>query len=127
MSRKNSQSVWQIPADDQRNLLLFQLLARNLEWVGHCSDINQDRRIPAVEALVKFLVPVARAVCPTATTHLIWSALVPSILAFSYLVIYGVVVRWSLGTCLLLRADTEFFCWDFAAAAALGSPDSTML
>lgn len=52
----------------------------------------------------------------------ICSALVPRILALSYLVIYGVVVRWSFGIFLSLGAlSFPLICW-----AAAASPDSTI-
>ena len=63
----------------------------------------------------------------TGVLPLICSALVPNIRAFSYLVMYGVVERWSLGTFLDFSAATVFLADDLAAAAALGSPLSTML
>ena len=59
---------------------------------------------------------------PEERTHLICSALVPKMRAFSYLVINGVVLRWSLGIFLSLCDLSLPLPW---LAAALGSPDAT--
>lgn len=38
-------SIGQVPPNHQRDLLLLQLLCRNLQRIRHALDINQDRRI----------------------------------------------------------------------------------
>ena len=62
-----------------------------------------------------------------APAYLICSARVPSTRAFSYLVMYGVVVRRCGATFLSFSLSTVFLALFLAAAAALASPETTML
>lgn len=115
--------IWQISPYNQRDLLLLQLLGRNLQRIRHALDIDQHRRISTVnQCQPSFLVSTSLS-----TTYLICSALVPSTRARSYFVMYGVVVRLSLSTLLSFVSVTVFFASPLALAAALGSPDATML
>lgn len=64
------------------------------------SSFNMPRKqLPAV---------VVRRTHGAHATYLICRALVPSILAFSYFVMYGVVVRWSFGIFLSLCDFVSF-------------------
>lgn len=56
------------------------------------------------------------------STNLICKALVPRTRALSYLVMYGVVVRWSLGTFF-----SRYCSMTLPAYPALGSPETTTL
>lgn len=114
-------AIWQVPPHDQWNLLLLQLLCGNLERICHAFDIDKNRSITT--ALVSLLWCVQLERC----SHLICSARVPNTRALSYFVMYGVVVRLSLSTRLSFSFSTVFLTLSFDAAAALASPDTTIL
>jgi hypothetical protein len=114
-------SVWQVPPHDQWDLLLLQFLCSNLERIRHALYVDENRSITT--AVVSSF-PVTRV---QLQTHLICRALVPNTRARSYFVMYGVVVRLSLSTLLSFSFSTVFFTLSLAAAAALASPETTML
>lgn len=114
-------TVWQVPPHDQWNLLLLQLLCGNLERICHAFNIDQDRSVTTVFISLWFWCRMQL------WSYLICSARVPSTRALSYFVMYGVVVRLSLSTRLSFSFSTVFFTLSFDAAAALASPDTTML
>ena len=97
-------AIRQIPPDHQRHLLLPQLLQRDGQGIRFALHIYQNRRIQAT-LLVS---PKTEDVVKPGGSYLICSALVPNTLARSYLVIYGVVVLFSLGTFLFLIPFTVF-------------------
>ena len=118
-SRQHLLSIWQVPAHDERNLLLPQLLDGNLQRIRLALEVDQHRRVHAARSVSQ--IP-RLTLLPEETTYLICSALVPKMRAFSYLVINGVVLRWSLGIFLSLCDLSLPLPW---LAAALGSPDAT--
>jgi hypothetical protein len=116
-----SPAIREISPHHQWDLLLSQLFDSDLKGIGLSFHIHQDRRIHTV-----------KQVSPTepnyntpkkSKANLICNALVPSTLAFSYLVIYGVVVLLSLGIRRSRMPLTVFNA--LAALAASASPVST--
>ena len=90
-------AIGKIPADDQWNLLLVELFDRNLQRICFSFQVYQNGCIHA-----EIVISYSSDQCLAGATHLICSALVPSTLALSYLVMYGVVVRLSSGIFLSL-------------------------
>jgi len=118
----DSPSVWKIAPNDKRNLLLSQLFDGNLKRIRHSFHVNQHWRI-STECICQL--PLLDRRSSQVLPYLICKARVPNTRALSYLVMYGVVVRFSLGTFLSLMLLTVFRSSAFLAASA--SPLTTML
>jgi hypothetical protein len=123
------QAIGQVASYDQRNLLLPQFLNGDLQRVGLSLDVNENGRVHAegpVRNALKQHTNRKSDSRPSNPTYLICNARVPSTRALSYLVMYGVVLRFSFEIFLSLTPFTVLS--DFAAfSCAEMSPLVTML
>lgn len=89
--------IRKISPHNERNFLLVEFLDSNLQRVRFTLKIDKHRSVHT-DIAVRFTQHASSLFGDLSKTNLICRARVPKTRARSYLVMYGVVVRWSLGT-----------------------------